>query len=165
MDFWGVAFLGGLVGSVFMDVVEAFMANRGIYSGVTGSHIGRWAHGLIRGKVYYSDIEKTEPVRNELKIAFIFHYLIGGGVVALGYPVMLSFVDLISSPFHLPWAIFYGLLTCAFPWFILMPSIGKGVAGRKMPIQAKPIIAPIISHLAYGLGIGVTISAYGWIMA
>lgn len=157
-----MAFVGGLVGSVFMDIMEMYMGKFGIYSGVKGTHIGRWAHGLVKGDFYYQNIDEVAPVDNEMRIAFIFHYLVGGGIVALGYPVILYFLDVSTMVMHIPLAVIYGLLTCTFPWFILMPSIGKGVAGNKMPEQASPIIAPIVSHLAYGLGIGVTLFAYGW---
>lgn len=165
MDLWIMAFVGGLVGSAFMDIMEMYMGKVGIYSGVKGTHIGRWAHGLAKGKLYYDNIDDAAPVNNEIRIAFIFHYLVGGGFVALGYPVMLYFVDVSTLFMHLPLAVIYGLLTCAFPWLILMPSLGKGIAGNKMPTQVSPIIAPIGSHLAYGLGIGVTVFLYGLAMA
>jgi len=162
MDLWFVAFVGGLVGSIFMDVIEEIMSKVGIQSGVKATHIGRWAHGLSKGKFYYSDIDKVAPVNNELKIAFVFHYLVGGGLVALGYPVLLYFYNIFSLSLPIPLAVVYGLLTCVFPWFILMPSIGKGMAGNQMPAQAMPIIAPVISHLAYGLGLWLTLFVYSW---
>ena len=164
VDFWAVVFFGGLIGSVFMDVVEIFMGKVGLHSGVTGSHIGKWAYGLLRGKIVHADIEATPHVKNELKIAFVFHYVVGGGGVALAYPVMLYIIGISNQPDHILPAIFYGLLTCALPWFVLMPSMGKGIVGRKMRLKASPITAPILSHLAYGFGLGLTLNIYGKVL-
>lgn len=161
---WVTAFAGGLVGSVFMDIAELNMARAGISSGVTGAHIGRWVHGLAKGKIYHSDMETSPPVANELRIAGVFHYLVGGGVVALAYPVMLGLFDFSHIGWHLPLAMLFGVMTCVLPWFILMPAIGKGLFGRKMPTGSSPIIAPIISHVAYGLGIGIIVLIYSWVM-
>lgn len=159
-----MAFIGGLVGSLFMDIAEGYMTKSGINSGVNGAYIGRWVHGLFRGKIYHPDIESATPVHNELHIAIIFHYLVGGGFVALAYPAALSFIDSVHFIWHIPFTILFGLLTCVLPWFILMPSIGKGVFGRKMPVDKRPVIAPILSHLAYGLGIGITLLFYCWLI-
>lgn len=157
MNLWIMSFIGGLVGSVFMDIAENYMAKAGITSGVKGIHIGRWVHGLLSGKIYHPDIEVTAPVNNEVHIAIVFHYLVGGGGVALAYPVFLTFFDITHLARQIPLAVLFGLITCILPWFILMPFLGKGVFGKKMPERASPIIAPILSHLAYGLGIGITL--------
>jgi len=66
-----------------------------------------------------------------------------------------------SVVWHIPLSLLFGLLTCVLPWFILMPAIGKGVFGHKMPADKKPLLAPILSHIAYGLGIGITLIFYG----
>ena len=157
MNLWIMSFIGGLVGSVFMDITEHYMAKAGITSGVKGTQIGRWVHGMLNGKIYHPDIETTAPVDNELRIAIIFHYLVAGGGVALAYPVFLTFFDITHLAWQIPLAVLFGLITCILPWFILMPFLGKGVLGKKMPEQASPILAPILSHLAYGLGIGITL--------
>ena len=157
MNLWIMSFIGGLIGSVFMDIAEHYMAKSGITSGVKGIHIGRWVHGLLSGKIYHPDIETTAPVNNEAHIAIVFHYLAGGGAVALAYPAFLTFFDKTHLAWQIPLPVLFGLITCILPWFILMPFLGKGVFGKKMPEQASPIIAPILSHLVYGLGIGITL--------
>jgi len=163
LTLWIMAFIGGLLGSVLMDITENYMEKFDINSGVNGSYIGRWVHGLFRGKIFIPDIEAATPVHNELRIASIFHYLVGGGVVALAYPAILSFFNSVYFVWHIPLSIIFGLLTCVLPWFILMPSIGKGIFGRKMPMDKSPVTAPILSHLAYGLGIGTTLFFYDWL--
>jgi hypothetical protein len=40
----------------------------------------------------------------------------------------------------------------------MMPSFGWGVAGYKRMPKAHTILAPTISHIMYGLGMGMTLN-------
>ena len=160
MEIWGFTFVAGLIGSVFMDLAELQMSKSGVSSGVKGAYIGRWVKGVMGGVFIQPDIVKTSPVENEQDIGQLFHFIVGGGVVALAYPMFLLIIDLGVSANHLLWATLFGLLTCVLPWFVLMPSLGWGVFGRKAPSGSRPIIAPILSHIAYGLGIGISFVIY-----
>ena len=94
-----------------------------------------------------------------------FHFIIGGGVVALFYPLFLLIIGLDASANHLLWATVFGFLTSVLPWFILMPSFGWGLFGSKAPSGSKPIISPILSHIPFGFGLGLTLVIYYWIAA
>lgn len=143
-----------------MDFVEERIGKYGISSGVNGAYIGRWFVGLLNGKFTHQNIKKTSPVNNEVRIGQIFHFVIGGGVVALFYPVFINIIGFGSSSNHLLLATLFGLSTSFFPWFILMPSFGWGLFGLKAPGKPKTIISPIISHIPYGFGIGLTLVSY-----
>ncbi|MFW2372562.1 MAG: DUF2938 family protein [Gammaproteobacteria bacterium] len=155
-----MTFIGGLVGASFMDITESYLSKLGINSGVNGTYIAKWVHGLARGQFYHSNIDNTPALDHEFIIAALFHYIIGGGAVALGYAVLISLQYAPLMAWHIPLSIAFGLMTCMLPWFILMPAIGKGVLGTKMAMGAKPVLAPILSHIAYGLGIGITLFIY-----
>ena len=165
MEIWLVSFVGGFVGSVFMDVTEAKMAKIGISSGVTGQYIGRWVNGLINGVFKHQNIANAAPANNEILIAQVFHFVVGGGIVALFYPLFLGVTGLGSSSNHLFLATIFGLITSILPWFILMPSFGWGIFGTNAPSGSKPVISPILSHIPYGFGIGLTLVTYYAIMA
>jgi len=49
MNTYVLAFLGGVVGAVLMDITETGMARVGITSGVNVALVGRWFMGLTRG--------------------------------------------------------------------------------------------------------------------
>ena len=164
MEIWLVSFVGGLIGSVFMDITELQISKLGISSGVKGAYIGRWVRGIFDGVLMHQDIAKTKPVKNEVRIGQLFHFIVGGGAVALLYPIFLMIVGAEASSNHLLLAPIFGLLTSVLPWFILMPSFGWGLFGAKTPFESKPIISPIISHVPFGLGIGVTFVIYYDIM-
>lgn len=159
-----MSFIGGFVGSVLMDVTESKRAKFGISSGVTGAYIGRWVDGLMKGILIHQNIVDAKPVKHEIRIASIFHFVVGGGVVALFYPVFLLISGLDNVSSHLFLATIFGFLTCVLPWFILMPSFGWGVFGLKAPSGSKTIIAPVLSHIPYGFGIGLTLVVYFAIM-
>ena len=165
MEIFLVSFLGGIIGSVFMDVTELQISKLGISSGVKGAYIGRWFHGILNGVFMHKDISKTKSVKNEERIGQLFHFIIGGGVVALLYPVLLIIIGLETSTNHLLLGSIFGLLTSLFPWFILMPSFGWGMFGAKTPFKSKPILSPIISHVPFGLGIGLTLVLYYEVIA
>ena len=160
MEIWLVSFFGGFVGSVFMDITESIMARYGIRSGVTGEYIGRWVVGLINGTFMHQNIANTAPAENELRIAKIFHYVVGGGVVALFYPFFLMSIGNDGSSSHLILGTVFGLFTSVLPWFILMPSFGWGIFGVNAPGGSRTVISPILSHLPYGFGIGLTVVIY-----
>lgn len=157
MDYsiWLIAFIGGLVGSVFMDITEARMAKMGISSGVNAAYIGRWVYGLLKGTVYHKNIQTTVEAPNEIRIGIWFHFIIGGGAVALFYPICLLLLGMVETQNHLWLAILFGLATSVLPWFILMPSFGWGWFGARSPVVSRPILAPLLSHIAFGLGLGL----------
>ena len=148
-----------------MDLTEEKMAKYGISSGVTGAYIGRWVIGLRKGVFVHANIKNTKPVKNEIRIGQVFHFVVGGGVVALLYPLFLEILGLSNSENHLMLATVFGLLTSVLPWFVLMPSFGWGVFGSRAPAGARPIIAPVLSHVPYGFGIGLMLVAYYAVMA
>jgi len=155
-----VSFIGGIIGSLLMDITEHQISKFGISSGVKGKYIGRWFHGLLCGVFKHQDISKTKAIKNEERIGQLFHFIIGGGAVALLYPVFLNVVGLELSSNHLILGSMFGLLTSLFPWFILMPSFGWGLFGSKSQFESSPIIAPLISHIPFGFGIGLTYILY-----
>jgi hypothetical protein len=160
-----VSFVGGLIGSVFMDVTEEIMKKAGINSGVTGAYIGRWVSGLMKGLFFHQNIANTASEEGEIRIGQVFHFVIGGGAVALFYPLFFQLFHFDEPLNHLLLATIFGLATSVLPWFILMPLFGWGVFGSKAPEGSKPILSPILSHIPYGLGIGLTLAAYYAVMA
>ena len=86
MEIWVWAFLGGVVGAVLMDITETIAAKRGITSGVNIALVGRWFLGLLHGQFFHSNILHSPPMRNEVKAGWVFHFLVGGGGVALAIP-------------------------------------------------------------------------------
>jgi hypothetical protein len=50
-------------------------------------------------------------------------------------------------------AIGYGLATCVFPWFLVLPALGFGLFGLKGPPELRLFTSSLMNHLFYGLGL------------
>ncbi len=160
MEIFIWAFIGGIFGAVLMDITETYSAKLGITSGVNIALVGRWFLGLLRGKFVYTNISEAKSVAHEVKAGWLFHLLIGGGGVALLYPLFLLSAGFGFSVSHVWWGMLFGLVTSILPWFILLPSFGWGWFGRRGPQGSNALLASILSHIPYGLGVGLIINLF-----
>jgi hypothetical protein len=56
---------------------------------------------------------------------------------------------------HLIAGLVFSLATVLLPWFVLYPGFGYGFFGVRAPLDSRPLIAPTIEHMIYGIGIGI----------
>lgn len=161
MEIFAWAFIGGIVGAVLMDITETYAAKIGIRSGVNIALIGRWTLGVLRGQFAHTNILDSKPLPGEINVGWGFHFLIGGGGVALAYPLFLLVAGLPIPNNHLIGGVLFGFVTSLLPWFILMPSFGWGIFGRRGPPGSNALLASTISHIPYGLGVGAVIAIGG----
>ena len=152
------AFFGGIIGAALMDITETYAAKIGITSGVNIALVGRWFAYLLRGKFTHSNILDTQPLPQEVRMGWAFHILIGGGGVALLYPLFFQVTGLAFPKSHLLGGMLFGLATSLLPWFILLPSFGWGFFGRNGPKGSNALLASTLSHIPYGLGVGAVIA-------
>lgn len=158
MNVFVLAFFGGIVGAVLMDITETAAARIGISSGVNVALVGRWFVGLTRGRLAHADIQASAPQPCEARLGWAFHFLVGGGGVALTYPAVL--LSLGADPLAHPWlgGLLFGLATSLLPWFVLLPAFGWGRFGRRGPRGANALLASPLSHIPYGLGMGAVMA-------
>jgi hypothetical protein len=159
MDIFIFAFLGGIVGAILMDITENYAAKVGIRSGVNIALVGRWCLGLLRGQCFHANILHSKPFPNEINVGWAFHFLIGGGGVAILYPFFFQVTGLAFPENHLLGGVLFGLATSLLPWFILLPSFGWGLFGRRGPAGANALLASPLSHIPYGFGVGTVIAS------
>jgi len=153
-----IAFVGGIVGAVLMDITEAAAARIGITSGVNVALVGRWSLGLMRGQLTHADIRTSPPLPGEVRLGWAFHLLIGGGGVALIYPAVLQFLGMAPLTQQILGGLLFGLATSLLPWFILLPAFGWGWFGRRGPQGSNAMLASPLSHIPYGLGVGAAMA-------
>ncbi|MBK7261092.1 MAG: DUF2938 family protein [Rubrivivax sp.] len=158
MKTFALAFLGGIFGALLMDLTEAAMAKIGIRSGVNIALVGRWCLGLTRGRLAHADIQASPPLPCEAGVGWAFHFLIGGGGVALFYPAALLATGAPLPDQPLLDGLIFGLATSVLPWFVLLPAFGWGWFGRRGPRGANALLASPLSHIPYGLGIGAVMA-------
>lgn len=153
-----LAYLGGIVGAVLMDVTEALAARAGLTSGVSVALVGRWALGLLHGQWAHADITRSAARPGEERAGMAFHFLVGGGGVALLYAVWLQVTGW-TLPAHRLWGgVAFGAVTSLLPWLVLLPAFGWGWFGRRAPKGSNALLASMVSHLPYGLGVGAVVA-------
>jgi Protein of unknown function (DUF2938) len=153
-----LAYVGGIVGAVLMDITETLTARVGLTSGVSVALVGRWALGLLRGQWAHADIARSPAGPGEVRTGWAFHFLVGGGGVALMYAARVQYAGVIV-PNHLLWGgVLFGAATSLLPWLILLPAFGWGWCGRRGPRGSNALLASMVSHIPYGLGVGVVMA-------
>ncbi len=150
-------YIAGLAGSAGMDLISPLASRMGFRTGVTMPLIGRWFIGLCSGRLRHYEIRNTPAQRHENLIGWLFHYLIGGGSVALLFLPWLWLSGASQLPGTITPYILFGLLTSLLPWLVLMPSYGWGLFGRHGPQGTRPLIASPLNHLGYGIGIWLAV--------
>lgn len=154
MNSFVLAYAGGIVGAVLMDITETLAARAGLSSGVSVALVGRWALGLLHGQWAHADIARSPARPGEVPAGWAFHLLVGGGGVALLYAAALQATGW-TLPTHRLWGgVAFGVATSLLPWLLLLPAFGWGWFGRRGPRGANALLASPLSHIPYGLGVG-----------
>ena len=158
MNSYVLAYVGGLFGAVLMDITETLAARASLTSGVNVALVGRWALGLLRGQWVHADIACSPARPGEVRMGWAFHFLVGGGGVALMYAAFVHAFGL-SAPLHHLWGgVIFGAATSLLPWLVLLPAFGWGWFGRRGPQGSNALLASTVSHIPYGLGVGVVMA-------
>jgi hypothetical protein len=114
--------------------------------------LGRWFGHMLDGTARHASIAAAAEKPFECVLGRIAHYTIG---VILGVVfVALAPSDWLVRPSVMPPLIF-GIVTVAFPFLIMQPSFGLGVAASKVPNPTQARLKSLMSHTAYGLGLYV----------
>ena len=158
MNSFVLAYVGGIVGAVLMDITETFAARAGLTSGVNVALVGRWALGLLRGQWAHADIARSPARPGEVRMGWAFHFLVGGGGVALLYAAFVHAAGFNLPTQHLWGGVMFGAATSLLPWLLLLPAFGWGWFGRRGPRGSNALLASTVSHIPYGLGVGVVMA-------
>lgn len=150
-----IAALGGLFGTYLMDKISILLNKKNITSGGSTEWLGRWFLHIFKGKFIHQNIAESPKLENEYKAGIFFHYIMAGAGIALLYVPLLLLTHPETFFEHLLLAISFGISTSIFPWFWMMPSLGWGFFGLKRVPQKNTILAPIITHIVYGIGLGL----------
>lgn len=116
--------------------------------------VGRWFLHIFKGKIVHNPpIIQSISKKNEKSVGWFLHYLIGVifaffFILIVGYEWFLH-VDFIYS-------IVFGLATVIFPFFILQPCFGFGVAASKTLQPSTARTRSILAHLSFGIGLYLT---------
>jgi len=112
--------------------------------------VGRWLAHILRGTFRHENIRMAKPVAAELLVGWAAHYVVG--VVFAASLIMLAGNDWLSDPGIIP-AIGFGVLTVGFPFLLMQPGMGFGIAAEKSPKPNVARLRSLLAHFTFGLGL------------
>ena len=142
----------GLGATLLMDLWNLFLKRAFGIPSLNYCLLGRWLRHMPAGTFRHASISAASPKPFECTVGWIAHYTIGV-VFALVFVVLLS-GGWLARPTLLP-ALLYGLGTVVFPFFILQPSLGLGMASARTPKPAQARLKSLATHTVFGVGLYV----------
>lgn len=114
--------------------------------------LGRWLRHMAEGTFRHASITDAPQKPFECAVGWMAHYTIGI-VLALVF-VLFAPADWLAQPTLVP-ALLYGIGTVIFPFFILQPSFGLGIASSKTPNPTQARLKSLMTHTVFGVGLWV----------
>src|SRR5918998_4263214 len=142
----------GLGATLFMDLWNVFLRRTFSIPSLNYCLLGRWVRHMPEGTLRHESIAAAPAKPHECTVGWAAHYTIGV-VFALVF-VGLTSGDWLLRPTVMP-ALLYGVATVVFPFFIMQPSLGLGVAGSRTPSPTQARIKSLATHTVFGVGLYV----------
>jgi hypothetical protein len=154
LSFKGQYILGaiaiGVGATLLMDLWNLFLKRGFNIPSLSYCVLGRWLRHMPDGTLRHANINAAPQKPFECAVGWIAHYSIGV-VFALGFIVLTS-GDWLARPTLLP-ALLYGIATVVFPFFLMQPSFGLGIAASRAPKPAQARLKSLATHAVFGLGL------------
>jgi hypothetical protein len=140
----------GIGATLLMDLWNLFLNRAFDIPSLNYCLLGRWLRHMPEGTFRHTSIAAASPRSMECQAGWMAHYSIG--VVFALVLAALTSGDSMARPTFLP-AVLFGIATVVFPFFVLQPSIGLGIAGAKTPAPAQARLKSLVTHTVFGAGL------------
>ena len=141
------------IGATFLvDLWNVFLKRAFSIRSLNYCLLGRWLRHMPEGTFRHASITDAPQKPFECAVGWMAHYTIGI-VLALVF-VLFAPADWLAQPTLLP-ALLYGIGTVIFPFFILQPSFGLGIASSKTPNPTQARLKSLMTHTVFGVGLWV----------
>lgn len=150
----------GVGASLLMDVWNLLLKRAFGIPSLNYCLLGRWIGHMPRGTFRHSSIQLAPPKPMECVFGWVAHYTIGAGL-AVGFLFVVSRAWLVE-PVLLP-AVLWGWGTAVFPFFVMQPAMGLGIAASRTahPMQAR--VKSLATHTVFGVGLYLCAQALNWL--
>ena len=143
----------GLGATFVMDLWAIFLKHAFKIPSPNYCLVGRWLRHMTNGSIKHPSITAAAPKPAECTTGWIAHYIIG--VLFALTLVALATPEWLQSPTLMP-ALIFGVVTVGFPFFIMHPSFGLGLAASKAPNPMQARLRSLMNHAAFGVGLYVS---------
>ena len=143
----------GIGATLLMDLWNLFLKRTFNIPSLSYCLLGRWFCYMPGGTLRHASIAAAPEKNFECTVGWIAHYTIGVAF-AVVFVVLMS-GDWLARP-TLPPAVLYGIGTVVFPFFIMQPSFGLGVAASRTPKPTQARLKSVVTHTVFGVGLYVS---------
>lgn len=145
----GAIFIG-IGATAIMDLWAIFLRRAFNISSLSFCLVGRWFSHMQDGIFRHDKIGAAEKRPAECAIGWTAHYLIG---IAYAFLLVIPASGVwLASPSLLP-ALILGIGTVVFPFFMMQPAFGLGVAAAKTSNPAQARVKSVMNHAVFGVGL------------
>ena len=149
----------GAGATAIMDVWLLLLQRLGVPT-LNFAMIGRWVGHWPRGVFRHDAIAAAHPVRGELALGWLVHYLTG--IAFATCLVGVAGMAWTQSPTAVP-ALCIGLVTVLAPWLVMQPAMGAGIASAKTKSPGLNRARSLVNHAIFGLGLYLSALLIAWI--
>ena len=143
----------GIGATLAMDAWNLFLKRKFGIPSLNYCLLGRWLSHIPAGTLTHANIGAASQKPHECAIGRVAHYTIGV-TLAVGFVALVS-GEWLVRPTLLP-ALLYGILTIVFPFFVMQPSFGLGIAASRTPNPAQARLKSLMTHTIFGIGLYVS---------
>lgn len=144
------AIIIGIGATLVMDFFALFQQRFFAIVPLNYALVGRWLIYIRKGVFRHKNILLTQPVHMESVVGWFAHY--GIGMIFAGIMIVFTGNNWLIEPAIAP-SIVFGILTVIFPYFLMQPCLGLGIAAAKTPKPNVARIRSLIAHTVFGLGL------------
>ena len=151
----------GIGATLVMDLWNLFLKRSFSIPSLNYCLLGRWLRHMPGGTFRQASITAAPQKPFECTAGWIAHYTIG--VMFTLVFVGVASGDWLARPTVLP-AIRYGIGTVVFPFFIMQPSLGLGIAASRTPHPTQARLKSLLTHTVFGIGLYVCARAVSHVL-
>lgn len=114
--------------------------------------LGRWILHMPGGTFRHASISAAEPKSSECAVGWAAHYAVG---VAFAFGLLgIVSASWLEQPTLMP-ALLFGVVTVLFPFLVMQPSFGLGIAASKSPNPMQARLKSLTTHVVFGVALYV----------
>lgn len=155
-----LAVLLGIAATLGMDLWNLLLRRAFGVRSLDYCLLGRWVRHLPEGTLRHANIAQAASKPGECAVGWLAHY-------SIGVSLAVAFVALTRGAWlahpTLPPALAWGIATVVFPFFVLQPSLGLGVASSKTPDPTAARLKSLATHTVFGIGLWASAIGAAWL--
>ena len=140
----------GIGATIFIDLYAFILQRYFNIPSLNYQFVGRWLVGISQGQFVHHKIMQSPSVRFEKYIGWFSHYVIG--IIFSTLFIKIVGTHWFISP-KLFSALLFGVSTVIFPFFLMQPCLGFGIAASQTPSPSSARLKSLSTHFMFGVGL------------